>query len=147
MSVVKARRQRLILSLVESVQVRTHQDLAAQLSKRGIGVSQGTLSRDLRELGIVKTADGYAAPNRIDHPSRAQQRLSQAASQFLVRLDTARNLVVLRTNPGGASALAQFLDAVQWPEIVGTIAGDDTIFAATKDAPTALRVQEMLEAL
>ena len=147
MSAVKARRQRLILSLVESVQVRTHEDLATRLSKRGIVVSQGTLSRDLRELGIVKTADGYAAPNRVDHLSRAQQRLAQAASQFLVRLDTARNLVVLRTNPGGASALAQFLDAAQWPEIIGTIAGDDTIFVATKDARTALRVREMLEAM
>lgn len=147
MSAVKARRQRLILSLVESVQIRTHGDLAAQLSDRGIGVSQGTLSRDLRELGIVKTSDGYAAPDRIDQSSRVQQRLSQAVSQFLVQLNTAQNLVVLRTNPGGASALAQFLDAAHWPEIVGTIAGDDTIFVATKDGPTARRVREMLEAL
>ncbi len=147
MIAVKARRQRLILSLVESVQVRTHGELAARLSERGIGVSQGTLSRDLRELGIVKTADGYAVANRSDPSSRAQQRLARAVSEFLLQLHTARNLVVLRTDPGGASALARFLDAAQWPEIIGTIAGDDTIFVATRDVPTARRVREMLEAL
>lgn len=147
MSAVKARRQRLILNLVESLQVRTHDQLAAALHERGVEVSQGTLSRDLRELGIVKAANGYALANRIDQASQAQQGLARAVAQFLVGLRTAQNLVVLRTHPGGASALAQFLDAAQWPEVIGTIAGDDTIFVATRDAPTARRVRDMLEAL
>ena len=144
---MKARRQRLILELVESLQVRTHDQLAAALQERGIEASQGTLSRDLRELGIVKAPDGYALGNGFDRLPQSQEGLARAAAQFLVGLQAAQNLVVLHTHPGGANALARVLDAAQWPEIVGTIAGDDTIFVATRDARTAARVRAMLEAL
>ena len=64
-----------------------------------------------------------------------------------MRTETAQNLVVLRTLPGGANALAQALDAMEWPEIAGTIAGDDTIFAATKDPGTASRLRRRIEAI
>ena len=147
MSAVKARRQRLILELVESLQVRTHDELAMALHERGIEASQGTLSRDLRELGIVKAAGGYALGNGIDRNPQSQRDLARATAQFLVGLQAAQNLVVLHTHPGGANALARVLDAAQWPEIIGTIAGDDTIFVATRDTRTAARVRDLLEAL
>ena len=144
---MKARRQRIIRELVESSRVATHDKLAEALAGRGVNVSQSTLSRDLRELGIVKTQDGYQFTGRSDPGSRAEDELAAAVSRFMVGLATAHNLVILRTDPGGASALAQFLDSARWPEIVGTIAGDDTIFAATRDARTATRVRDMLEGL
>lgn len=144
---MKARRQREILGLIRSLRLRTQEELSAALSDREIEVSQGTLSRDLRELGIVKTAEGYAQPGTLENGSLTRQNLSTVVAQFLVAMQTAQNLVVLRTVPGGANALAQQLDAVAWPDVVGTIAGDDTIFVATVDSRTAATVQERLEAL
>ena len=143
---MKTRRQREILGLIRSSRLRTQEELSSALSKRKIEVSQGTLSRDLRELGIVKTAGGYALPRLVDDAA-TRNNLSAVAAQFLTGMRTAHNLVVLRTAPGGANALAQHLDAADWPDVVGTIAGDDTIFAATEDPETALRVLRRLEAL
>ena len=144
---MKARRQREILGLIRSLRLHTQGELSAALAERDIEVSQGTLSRDLRELAIVKTADGYTESTVSGNGSMTRQNLAAVVAQFLVGLQTAQNLVVLRTVPGGANALAQHLDAMAWPDIVGTIAGDDTIFVATLDAQTAVRVRDMLEAL
>lgn len=143
----KARRHREILSLVSSELVRTHVELANALGVRGISVSQGTLSRDLRELGVVKTPEGYVPASRLDSPPRSDVELVGAIAQFLVDGRTAQNLVVLITRPGSAGALAQFLDAARWPEILGTVAGDDTIFVATADSATARSVLGRLGAL
>ena len=143
----KARRQRAIQALVESVRPRTQDQIASALAKDGIEVSQGTLSRDLRELRIVKSARGYRLPGPPDSRRSARAELRRAVARFLIGLRTAQNLVVLRTDPGGASALAQVLDAAQLPEVVGTIAGDDTIFVATPDAKTAERLLAILDAM
>ncbi len=144
---MKSRRQREILGLIESRALRTHAELAAALAARGISTSQGTLSRDLRQLGIVKTADGYAVPARPQAEDATRAALARLVAQFLVGVETAQNLVILRTEPGGANALAQGLDAASLPGIIGTLAGDDTIFVATADGETAGRVQAMLEEL
>lgn len=144
---MKSRRQREILSLIESQAFRTHGRLAEALAARGIAASQGTLSRDLRQLGVVKTAAGYAAPAEAQGEDAARAVLQQLVGQFLVRIETAQNLVILRTEPGGANALAQGLDGANLPEIIGTLAGDDTIFVATADNGAARRVRAMLEEL
>lgn len=144
---MKSRRQREILGLIESRALRTHAELAAALAARGISTSQGTLSRDLRQLGIVKTADGYAAPARPQGEDATRSALARLVAQFLVGVDTAQNLVILHTEPGGANALAQGLDAASLPGIIGTLAGDDTIFVATADGATAGQVRAMLEEL
>ena len=144
---LKARRQRVIQGLVESLRLGTQDQLADALADRGIDVSQGTLSRDLRELGIVKTSEGYKLSGPADPVQWARDELAQAVSQFLMGLRTAQNLVILRTDPGGASALAKFVDAAQLPEVVGTIAGDDTIFVATPDAATAQRLRHALDSM
>ncbi len=144
---MKSRRQREILSLIESQAFRTHGRLAEALAARGIVASQGTLSRDLRQLGVVKTAAGYAAPAQTQGEDTARAVLRQLVGQFLVRIETAQNLVILRTEPGGANALAQGVDGANLPEIIGTLAGDDTIFVATADSGAARRVRATLEEL
>ena len=143
----KARRHRVIQGLVETLRLGTQDELVGALASRGIDVSQSTLSRDLRELGIVKTADGYRLSGPADSLQRARDELARAVPQFLMGLRTAQNLVILRTDPGGASVLAQFVDAARLPEIVGTIAGDDTVFVATPDAAAARRLRAALDAM
>ncbi len=145
--VTKVRRQRAIREIVGSSTVRTQRQLVTALARTGIEVSQGTLSRDLRELGVVKIAGGYAMPSRAGSEGLSRDDLAQALSRFLVSLRTAQNLVVLLTAPGGASALAQSLDEARLPEVVGTIAGDNTIFVATPDSAAARRLHDQLSRL
>ena len=144
---IKPRRQREILRLIGTGSMRTQDQLSTALAAKGIQVSQGTLSRDLRELGVAKAADGYSLPARRRSVAPTQRSLGRVAAQFMLEIRTAQNMVVLRTAPGGANALAQRLDAAAWHEVVGTIAGDDTIFIATADSAMAERVRQRLMAL
>ena len=144
----KDERRQLVLRLIRSRPVHTQDDLAAQLAEHGIGTSQVTLSRDLRELAIVKTIGGYEEARRLGADpavaADADENLKRVLSDFLTGVDVAGNLVVIKTNPGGAGAVALALDAAQWPDIVGTLAGDDTIFAATATPASAERVRRRL---
>ena len=146
----KEERRQLILRLIRARPVRTHDELAAQLAEHGVAASQVTLSRDLRELGIVKTADGYEPMRRGGPPPAsapdADAALRRVPAEFLKSAAAAGNLVVLKTGPGGAGAVALALDETAWPEIIGTIAGDDTIFAATQNAKSAQRLRRRLAA-
>jgi transcriptional regulator of arginine metabolism len=99
-----------------------------------------TLSRDIRELGLLKTPDGY----RQVTASTAGPDLATIAGELLQDVRTAQNLIVLRTSPGNANALAVALDKEHWPEIVGTIAGDDTILIVAPDSATADRLSKKL---
>ncbi len=145
---VKEDRRQLILRLIRAQPVRTQDELAAQLAEHGVAVSQVTLSRDLRELGVVKTANGYEDVRRIgaELTADADESLTRVLADFLKSAAAAGNLVVLKTGPGGAGAVALALDEAAWPEIVGTIAGDDTIFAATPNPKSAQRVLRRLTA-
>jgi transcriptional regulator of arginine metabolism len=141
----KAYRQAQILRLIRNRRLSTQEHLARELAALGIEATQVTLSRDIRDLGLVKTADGYrqvtaAAPRRSDFESEAAEHLTDVR--------TAQNLVVLRTRPGHANALAVALDQADWPEVVGTVAGDDTILVVTRDnrVASALR-KKMMEFL
>jgi transcriptional regulator of arginine metabolism len=124
----KTQRQAAILAAISRASIRTQEDLAEALRRRGVEVSQVTLSRDLRELGIYKTGEGYRQPG----PPSVQEgaaTLAAVVRQFLTEAIPAQNLVVLKTRPGGAAALALAIDRAHWPEIIGTVAGDDTILA------------------
>ena len=92
-----------------------------------------TLSRDIRELGLVKTADGYRQIGR----EPGGPGFASVAADFLLNIRMAANLVVLKTSPGNANSLAVALDRAQWPDVVGTIAGDDTILVICPDGPGA----------
>ena len=139
----KTYRQGQILKLIRNGKIHTQEKLSQELALLGIEATQVTLSRDIRELGLVKAPDGYqemeAAP-----PSPA---LPGVIAEYLLEARVAQNLVVLKTSPGHANALAIALDQDDWPEIVGTIAGDDTIFVATPDASAALTLRQKLLAL
>ena len=136
----KSYRQGQILKLIRAKRIHTQEELAQELKKQGIAATQVTLSRDLRELRLVKTREGYQ--EMASEEAGPQLRL--LAAEFLQDVLRAQNLVVLKTAPGHANSVAVALDGEEWPEIVGTIAGDDTILVIAPDNPTAEAVQEKL---
>jgi transcriptional regulator of arginine metabolism len=145
---VKARRQSAIRALVEREAVRSQEQLRRRLRAAGFDVTQATLSRDIREIGLVKGgADGvYRAPAPEPPNGRtARVMLYRAASEYLTRIDRVQQLVLLRTGPGQAQLLGVALDRAGLPEVVGTIAGDDTILAIAPDVRRARALVEHLE--
>jgi transcriptional regulator of arginine metabolism len=139
----KSYRQGQIVRLIRSAPIHTQEELAAGLRKLGIEATQVTLSRDLRELGLVKTPEGY----REMEPGSSGPNLESLAGEFLRDVRMAQNLVVLKTAPGHASSVAVALDDEEWAEVVGTIAGDDTVLVIAPDTRTAARVRDRLKAL
>ncbi|HUA87216.1 MAG TPA: hypothetical protein VMB85_25340 [Bryobacteraceae bacterium] len=130
----KTYRQGQILKLIRSQRLHTQDELARALRSIGVPATQVTLSRDIRELGLVKTAEGYAegVPE-----SAAAPEVEPLVREFVQDVRTAQNLLVLRTPPGHANAVAVALDNAEWPEVTGTIAGDDTILIIAPDAKVA----------
>ena len=129
-----------ILKLIRSKNIHTQDELAQELRKLGVSATQVTLSRDIRELRLVKTPEGYAEML----PEEPGPAFSMLATEFLQDVRIAQNLVVLKTAPGHANSVAVALDAEQWPQIVGTIAGDDTILVVAPDRRTAEEVRKKL---
>jgi transcriptional regulator of arginine metabolism len=135
----KSYRQGQILKLIRSKSPHTQEELARALRTVGIPATQVTLSRDIRELGLVKTADGYvlsteAAANGPD--------IETVVREFVLDIRIAQNLLVLRTPPGHANSVGVALDKANWPEIAGTIAGDDTLLVVAPDTRTAAALRE-----
>jgi len=133
-------RQGQILKLIRAKRITTQDELARELRVEGIEATQVTLSRDIRELGLAKTADGY----REILPDSAGAELATVITEFLLDVRLAQNLVILKTSAGNANSLAVALDSEEWPEVAGTVAGDDTIFLACWDEQRAKAVQERL---
>jgi transcriptional regulator of arginine metabolism len=148
MGCMKSRRQSAILDVVERHQVRSQEQLRRLLRAEGFRVTQATLSRDVRDLGLVKGgADGaYRSPRPPGSNGHAPV-LTRAVSECLARMDRVQQFVVLRTGPGQAPLLGVALDGARLPELVGTIAGDDTILAITRDARQARAFVRRLEQL
>jgi transcriptional regulator of arginine metabolism len=136
----KTYRQGQILKLIRSKKISTQEELAQELKNQGIAATQVTLSRDLRDLRLVKTREGYQEMA----PEETGPGFTMLAGEFLNDVLRAQNLVVLKTSPGHANSVAVALDREGWPEVVGTIAGDDTILIIAPDNPTAESVQERL---
>lgn len=134
---MKAQRQSAIRQIVEHDAVRSQDQLRRHLMARGFVVTQATLSRDIKELGLVKrAADGAyqaAGPDAPTEPA-ALPALSRALSQYLLGLDVSQQLIVLRTAPGHAALLALAIDRARLGPVIGTIAGDDTILVICRDA-------------
>lgn len=145
----KGRRQQLIRRIVESRPMHSQEELAAQLAAQGVSATQATLSRDLRELGMLKGPEGYtmaaAPPAQAFRADPAQLR--SAARANLLSAQRAGSVVVLRTNPGYASALALLLDQSPPDGVVGTVAGDDTIFVATPSPNKAGRIVKLMRGM
>ncbi len=147
---MKARRQSCILEIVEREPVRSQEQLRKRMRTAGFDVTQATLSRDIRELGLVKGgAEGAyrTAPRDGGNGAAAASLLHRALSEYLTRIDRVQQLVLLRTGPGQAPLLGVAIDAARFPEVVGTLAGDDTILAVTPDARRARALIRRLDAL
>ena len=136
-----------ILELLRAEALATQAALRKKLVERGIRVTQATVSRDIEELGIVKTRDGYRLPGTPEPAPPPQPPLSVVLKEFLREVLQASNLVVLKTHPGNAHTVAVALDTTGWPEVVGTVAGDDTIFVATAGVREAARIRRKILAL
>lgn len=130
-----------ILNVVRTQKVRTQEALAEALRKVGVEATQATLSRDIAELQLVKTPQGYMLPGTATAPGPDLETVMQ---EFLQDVRVAQHTLVLRTAPGSAGPLAEALDRAAWPEVVGTIAGDNTILVVAQDAATAEAVRSKL---
>jgi transcriptional regulator of arginine metabolism len=136
----KARRHNLILKLIRSRAVFTQAELAELLAGKGLEATQVTLSRDIHELGLVKTANGYQA---VEQEPRGP-RLADLAPETLLEARVAQNLLVLKTHAGHAMSLARSLDQEGWTEVIGTVAGDDTVLVVAPDFSTAKKLSDRL---
>jgi len=126
---MKKLRQKAILELVRSQKIASQEELLDNLQARNIEVSQSTLSRDIQELGLAKSGGVYTVMNH--EPVRASdETLRRILREFVTGVAVAQNLVVLKTGPGNAMPVSKAIDDSGWPQIVGSIAGDDTIFIA-----------------
>ena len=137
-SATRVGRQARIIALVSSHSVRSQSELAAMLAEEGIEVTQATLSRDLEELRAVKVGGVYVIPEdglpALRPVEQAPARLIRLLRELLNSVDVSGNLVVLRVPPGAAQFLASALDRSGLPDVVGTIAGDDTILVVARDS-------------
>src|SRR3984957_19964402 len=152
----RAGRQDRIVAILSSTSISSQSELATMLAGEGIDVTQATLSRDLEELGAVKLrgADGgvgvYIVPedgSPVRGVSGGTDRMSRLLGELLVSTDASGNLAVLRTPPGAAHYLASAIDRASLPQVVGTIAGDDTILVVAREPMTGAELAAVLEHL
>lgn len=140
----KSFRQGQILKLIAARPVASHEDLKRRLAQQGLDVTQATLSRDLRELGLVKTSEGYKPLGTVGQSS-SLPNLARALREYLRDVSAAQNLLVLRTPPGSAQPLAAAVDREHWPEVLGTIGGDDTVLIITNSSDSSRAVKRRIE--
>ena len=147
-SPMKARRQSVLLELIDREPLHSQELLRRRLHQKGFEATQATISRDIAELGLVKrSGDGaYQRPGaEATDPETALVALERAAADFLRSVDRVQQLVVVRTGRGQAQALAEALDRARLPEAVGTIAGDDTILVVARGARAAAALTKRLK--
>jgi transcriptional regulator of arginine metabolism len=146
MGATKTFRHGQILRLVSHERISNQEDLRRRLAQQRLRVTQATLSRDLQELKLIKTTDGYKPETNLPEEIAAVPPLTRALREFLLDIRPAENLLVLKTPPSGAQPLAAAVDAMKFPEIAGTIAGDDTVLIITPSRKTRDSLQKKIEA-
>jgi transcriptional regulator of arginine metabolism len=132
---MKEERQRAILELVRDRPVQTQQELARALTERGFTATQATVSRDIQELGLVRTGSGYQPGSPVS-----------AVSELVISMTQVEFVVVIRTPPGTANLVARAIDESGMPGVAGTLAGDDTILAVLSDRQAADPLRSFLGA-
>ena len=144
---MKHYRQSTILNLVSRGEVRSQDALRLLLANLGIEATQATISRDVKELGLVKrAADGLYRTVQVEVPAATESdRVRRAVVEYLRRVERVQQLLVLKTDPGQAQPLAFALDRAALREIVGTVAGDDTILVITRTERTARALVKRVE--
>ena len=133
---MKSERHAMILNLIETTNVETQEELADMLKQRGICVTQATVSRDIKELRLIKVLaenGGYKYATVDKAEAGMKERFVRIFGDSVVGINTSANLVIVKTLSGSANAAAEAVDSMHWNDIVGTMAGDNTIFIAARD--------------
>ena len=136
-----------ILRLISDAAITNQEELRRRLAAQKLRVTQATLSRDLQELRLIKTHEGYRPANALPEESNGLPSLARALGEFLSDIRPAENLLVLKTPHSGAQPLAAAVDAAKFPETAGTIAGDNTVLVICPDAKSATTLKVRLEGL
>ena len=146
---MKSVRHAMILDIIESADIETQEELADELSKRGI-VTQATVSRDIKELRLLKVlADngGYKYATVDKAEKGLSERFIRIFSESTLSMQSAENIIVIKTLSGSANAAAEAVDSLRWPEIVGSLAGDNTILVVIKDKEHVQNVMDKFNAM
>jgi transcriptional regulator of arginine metabolism len=145
----KLSRQNLILDLVQQGTVANQEQLRKLLLRQGFDVTQATVSRDINELALVKTPDGYSVSHGDQQAEPGLHSAGRLVREFVVEVREAQNLLVIKTATGSAQPVAAAIDSEGWAEIVGTVGGDDTILVISQNKKNAhrisLRVKGMMQ--
>ena len=145
---MKAQRQRRIVQLLRRQPVSSQDELAKLLRRHGEQVTQATLSRDLEELGAVRTRQNGRVVYRLpDEPPAGEEWLQHMLQEFMLEVESSANLVVVKTPPGGANAVARALDNASVKDVIGTVAGDDTIMIVCREGVRGQTVARRLRSL
>lgn len=141
---MKGLRHAKIKEIIEQHMVETQEDLAEALREEGIEVTQATVSRDIKELRLIKVLSGEGRYRYAFPPEQSmmfsQSRMERMFRDSVIGIDCSQNIIVLKTLPGTAQAVASTIDYAKWPEIIGTVAGDDNILAVVKPVEAVPRV-------
>ena len=143
---MKRQRHNAILDLVRSEEIASQEDLMRGLKSRHIDVSQSTLSRDIQELRLAKTGGVYTVVE-LEPGKASDESIRRIIREFLVDIDVAQNIVVVKTGAGHASTVSQALDEAGWPEAIGTIAGENTIFIAVRSEKDGKKLEHRIREL
>ena len=143
----KTLRQRAVLDVLKHGSIASQEDLQRLLRKRGFKVGQATLSRDIRDLNLSKTPHGYSLPHGDGAAGIALPPVSRLVREFVLDVRCAQNLLVIKTIVGSAQPVAAALDETDWPQVVGTIAGDDTILIVCPDKDEARKLAGRIEGM
>lgn len=148
---MKTRRQMKIQEVISKEIIRTQEELAERLRQAGYDVTQATVSRDIKELGLIKVpshGDEYRYAMSIEsHPANHLERLKRLLRETVISMNDSENLVLIRTIPGNAHALASLLDNSNWDDVIGTVAGDDTILLVVKPKEVTSEVLARINSL
>ena len=149
---MKSKRQLKIMELIKEKNIQTQQELAANLRQEGIEVTQATVSRDVKQLGLIKVPNGageykYSLPPRHKEKVNANSRMRRMFQDSVVDFNYSENLIVVNTLPGTAQGVAALLDNSDWNNVIGTIAGDDAILLVVKPKEKVEAVMNKLKSL
>ncbi|MDO4305529.1 MAG: arginine repressor [Eubacteriales bacterium] len=147
---MKVARHEKIIELIHQYDIDTQEELAAKLNEAGFKVTQATVSRDIRALKMTKVAgkDGKSRYAILeDSPSSLSDKYTRVLHDALTSIDVGQNMIVIKTVPGMAMGVAAALDALKWPEILGSIAGDDTVMCASRTSEQAQAARDKLKSI
>jgi transcriptional regulator of arginine metabolism len=144
---MKRHRHKAILDVIRAGDIGSQEDLILGLKARRIDVSQSTLSRDIQELRLAKTGGVYTVVDSEPAVKPSDESFRRVIREFLVDVAVAKNIVVVKTGSGHASTVSQALDDASWPEAIGTIAGDNTVFIAVRSDRDAKKLEQRIREL